>query len=128
MQYEVRLKATVEAPSAEAAKTLFNAEKGVISTVVDVTPDKQWAVTVSVPVIYVFDLTVNAESKDEAEGIAICEIESICSLEEFLQCDVVNDYEYDVDTFNCEVTSVEPLEDEGAESAAPGTATEISAA
>ena len=126
MKYNVKLEATVEAPSAEAAKNVFNEKKGVTYSNLDVMPSKQWAVTVSVPVIYTFDLTVNAETEDEAENIATNEID-FNEIEDLVKTDVVNDYQYDVDTLSVEVQGVEAIEDEDADSAAPGTATEVSA-
>jgi hypothetical protein len=124
MQYKINLEATVEAPSAEAAKNLFNDNKeGVISSNVDVMPSKQWAVTVSVPVIYTFDLLVNAETESEVEEIAANEIWFLDVIEDFVQCDMVTDYEYHICGWDAEVESIEALEDEDAHCAAPGTAT-----
>ena len=131
MKYKVELEATVEAESAEAAKNLFidfsDNKEGVISSRIDAIPSNQWSVTVSVPVIYKFDLTVNAETEDEAEQIATNEVELINEIEEFVKGDVVTDYYYDVDTSAVEVQSIEDLddEDEDAEPAQPDTATEV---
>ena len=131
MKYKVNLEATVEAESAEAAKNLFiefsDNKEGVISSSIDAIPSNQWSVTVSVPVIYKFDLTVNAETEDEAEQIATNEVELINEIEEFVKGDVVTDYYYDVDTSAVEVQSIEDLddEDEDAEPAQPDTATEV---
>jgi hypothetical protein len=131
MKYKVNLEATVEAESAEAAKNLFiefsDNKEGVISSSIDAIPSNQWSVTVSVPVIYKFDLTVNAETEDEAEQIATNEVELMNEIEEFVKGDVVTDYYYDVDTSAVEVQSIEDLddEDEDAEPAQPDTATEV---
>ena len=134
MQYNVTMKATVEAPSAEAAKNVFNDsidnKEGVISSSVDAIPSNEWAVTVSVPVMYTFDLVVHAETEDEAEQIAINEVESINEIGEFVKGDGVTDYQYDVDTSAVEVVSVEDQdedEDEGedADSDAAGTVTAL---
>ena len=131
MKYNVTLEATVEAPSAEAAKNMFNdcidKKEGVSSSNVDAIPSNEWAVTVSVPVMYTFDLVVHAETEDEAEQIAINEVESINEIGEFVKGDGVTDYQYDVDTSAVEVQSIEDLddEDEDAEPAQPDTATEV---
>ena len=134
MKYNVTLEATVEAPSAEAAKNMFNdcidKKEGVSSSNVDAIPSNEWAVTVSVPVMYTFDLVVHAETEDEAEQIAINEVESINEIEEFVKGDGVTDYQYDVDTSAVEVVNVEDQdedEDEGedADSDAAGTVTAL---
>jgi hypothetical protein len=134
MKYNVELEATVEAESAEAAKNLFidfsDNKEGVISSSIDAIPSNQWSVTVSVPVMYKFDLVVHAETEDEAEQIAINEVESINEIEEFVNGDGVSDYQYDVDTSAVEVVNVEDLdedEDEGedADSDAAGTVTAL---
>jgi hypothetical protein len=134
MKYKVNLEATVEAESAEAAKNLFidfsDNKEGVISSSIDAIPSNQWSVTVSVPVMYKFDLVVHAETEDEAEQIAINEVESINEIEEFVNGDGVSDYQYDVDTSAVEVVNVEDLdedEDEGedADSDAAGTVTAL---
>jgi hypothetical protein len=136
MKYNVTLEATVEAPSAEAAKNVFNDsidnKEGVISSSVDAIPSNEWAVTVSVPVMYQFDLVVHAETEDEAEQIATNEVESINEIEEFVKGDGVTDYQYDVDTSAVEVVNVEDQdededEDEGedADSDAAGTVTAL---
>jgi hypothetical protein len=131
MKYNVTMNATVEAESAEAAKNLFidfsDNKEGVLSSSIDAIPSNQWAVTVSVPVIYKFDLTVNAETEDEAEQLATNEVELMNEIEEFVKGELVTDYYYDVDTSAVEVQSIEDLDDEheDPEPAQPVTATAV---
>jgi hypothetical protein len=112
MQYQVKLEATVEAQDAEAARALFNDQQGVVFSDVDVIPTKQWAVSVDVQVTYTFDLTVNAESEDEAEQIATNEIECLEEIEGFVMREIVTEHQYEVDNGSIVVRSVESIEDD----------------
>jgi hypothetical protein len=113
MKYIASVKAVVEADSADTAKAVIANGSGVTYVDIDVKPYKRWSVTVSVPVIYTFDLRVNAENEVEAEAIASREIEWLSEIEAFVQQDVVNDYQYDVEGSSGQVQTIEALEDDG---------------
>jgi hypothetical protein len=127
----VKTKATVEAPSAEAARRLFDDRQNVMYSNVDVLSDKWWAVTLSVPVMYTFDLNVNADTEDEAAELATDEISDLWQIEDFVKLDIVTDYQYDIDHLSAEVQSVEAIEgddegqDDDTETAVPATATVV---
>lgn len=131
MTYIVKTKATVEAPSAEAARRLFDDRQNVMYSNVDVLSDKWWAVTLSVPVMYTFDLNVNADTEDEAAELATDEISDLWQIEDFVKLDIVTDYQYDIDHLSAEVQSVEAIEgddegqDDDTETAVPATATVV---
>ena len=112
MKYYLKTEAVVEAPSAEAAKNLVQDRANVVHTSVHVTPAKEWLVRVSVPVLYTFEMPVNAETASEAERLALDEIEMIDEVEDFVRSEIVTDYQADVDSQAAEVQSVEAVEDE----------------
>lgn len=71
MLYNVKLETTVEAPSAEAAKQTILAEiDGASGTRIEVVPANEWRVAISFKPHLTFDVTVQAESPEDAEDKA----------------------------------------------------------
>ncbi len=114
MQYDVTLKATVEAESAEAAEQLVFDKAADSAGEVDVTaiPTKEWNVGIQLKPVLTFCVNVNAESAEDAESKAYelveKEVESGSGIHGAL--DLAEDYE--VNGLEIEASYAIPLDDE----------------
>lgn len=104
MKYDVTLKATVEAESAEAAEKMF---ESVECDDIITTPRKQWTVDVFIPVAYMAHVTVNAQTEAEATGRVLDAVEAHRDhhLDVFLDGSKVNDYNVTVDSCEYEIVA-----------------------
>jgi hypothetical protein len=130
MKYNVTLKATVEAESAEAAEQMVfdKAAESAGEVKIEAVPTKKWAVDVEITATLTFPVAVNAESAEDAKCKAyeLVENEAYCGDGIPGVLDLADWSVYDLGALDINTYDAVPVEDEeGEEDAQPDTATAV---
>ena len=116
MKYNVKLEATVEAPSAEAAEQMVfdNAAESAGEVKIEVVPAKKWTVDVEITATLTFPVAVNAESAEDAKCKAyeLVENEAYCGDGIPGVLDLADWSVYDLGDLDINTYEAVPVEDE----------------